>query len=266
MKLPHFRYLTEKYLKSQKCKRIILMTQAAKNDFDIYFTNRLIREKSEVVYPCFKPKEHKKKKRTNNILFVGKNFYQKGGLEALNAFNKLEKNMDCSLTMISEFPTEIKRKCENNTNINCIDFVPGAPSQFMEKHFQKADLLLYPTHFDSFGSILIESMAHGVPIVSVKHYAIPEIIEGAGEVVDTPYNIHEDFRRYITADVTKIINPLPEKYTKSLTASCESILSDSKKYKNYAKTGYNQIKSGKFSINQRTKNMKRIYTTAIKEK
>ncbi|MDA8744929.1 glycosyltransferase [Rubripirellula amarantea] len=51
------------------------------------------------------------------------------------------------------------------------------------KFFQDIDGFLFPSKIDSWGIVLNESLAYGVPVISVDHACIPCLIAGAGLIV-----------------------------------------------------------------------------------
>lgn len=57
----------------------------------------------------------------------------------------------------------------------------------LRNEYRRADLLLFPTHFDGFGLPVIESMACGTPVVASNCCAMPELIEHGvtGRLCDT---------------------------------------------------------------------------------
>lgn len=50
--------------------------------------------------------------------------------------------------------------------------------------YRRASLLFYPSLYEGFGMPIVEAMAHGMPIVTSNTTSIPEVIGGAGVLVD----------------------------------------------------------------------------------
>src|SRR4030042_1138682 len=76
----------KKMLKSPYCKRVLPWTNAAKESIIKNMNDKEIEKKTEVVYPAIqlpKLKLNKKKNKKITLLFVGRYFYGKGGLHAL---------------------------------------------------------------------------------------------------------------------------------------------------------------------------------------
>jgi glycosyltransferase involved in cell wall biosynthesis len=60
----------------------------------------------------------------------------------------------------------------------------------MHELYQKADLLLFPTRREGFGLCVAEAMACGLPVVSTRCSAIPELVdEGRGGFLLPPGDV-----------------------------------------------------------------------------
>ena len=43
--------------------------------------------------------------------------------------------------------------------------------------FERSDVLLFPSHMDTLGFVMLEAMANGMPVLAARHFATPEIVE-----------------------------------------------------------------------------------------
>jgi len=50
----------------------------------------------------------------------------------------------------------------------------------MPKIYKMADVLVHPSYFDTFGSVILEAMASGIPVISSKYTGASEILEDSG--------------------------------------------------------------------------------------
>lgn len=57
--------------------------------------------------------------------------------------------------------------------VEYIGFVSGADKQQL---FEQSDLFCFPSHLESFGLVLVEAMAYGLPMVTTRCGAIPEVM------------------------------------------------------------------------------------------
>jgi glycosyltransferase involved in cell wall biosynthesis len=82
-----------------------------------------------------------------------------------------------------------------------LEFLGRVPRQEVSKLYQEADVVVFPTLSDSFGSVVLEAMAAGVPVIS-SPYCVDAVEDGiSGFVVDPrqPEELAEAIRR-ITED------------------------------------------------------------------
>jgi len=114
------------------------------------------------------------------VLYVGQFLYWKGMGVGLRAFAKLvEQVPDARLTMVGRGPEE-KRWKELTIKLKIADkveWIPWVAQSELSQIFQQHDVLLFPSLHDSGGLVVLESMAHGLPVVCLD-------LGGPGEIVD----------------------------------------------------------------------------------
>jgi glycosyltransferase involved in cell wall biosynthesis len=159
------------------------------------------------------------------LLFVGTDFYRKGGHVALRAFVACFKNnIEVELTIVSSLQqgfisdyTElneiwVKSQLKEQPNVHWIN---GADNKQVIDLMKKSDVILLPTFSDTFGYTAIEGMACGcVPVVS-NIRVLPEIVnEDTGYVIHAKVNkqgnLDEDI--LIENQATEMINQLSSVY------------------------------------------------------
>ena len=273
---PQFKFLFKTYFSSNNCKKILPWTEAAKKGFEYYCRKvgigKKVTDKLEVVYPYVESKKHFKKKinQKKQLLFVGKQFYLKGGFETILAFEKLSKKIDCELTIISKIPAEIKQKYSSLKGLNLIESSAKISDKFIANCYKKADLFIFPTHLDTLGFVILEAMSYGLPIVSVTQFAVPELVTNNGLLVNNPYSDHKDFIKayYPKSDseypLIGILKNPKENYVNQIAYSCEKILSNPLTLKKMSKNSFFAIEKGRFSKKERVKKLKSIYLEALK--
>ncbi len=69
-------------------------------------------------------------------------------------------------------------------------FMGYLPHHQMPLVYQAADLFVFPSLYEGFGLPILESMACGTPVVSSNAASLPEVVGGAGILVD-PYDVNE---------------------------------------------------------------------------
>lgn len=128
------------------------------------------------------------------ILFVGGDFYRKGGQLLLDAFNKLEPNT-AELHIITRSEVEMRDSVFVYNNLQ-------ANSPELISKFQEADVFVFPTLADSFGIVALEAMAMGLPIIGTNIAALPEIIKHG----ETGYIVEPGDSDQLHAALAKLIS------------------------------------------------------------
>jgi glycosyltransferase involved in cell wall biosynthesis len=241
-------------LLNKNCKKIIAWTEASKKEIIEKFPE--IEKKVDVVtYAMPFPKSAKKRnKKKITLLFIGRYFYWKGGLHILKVFDNLTKRYkNVEAIFISDCPRKIINEYKNNNKIKILGLT--SHKKIIEDIFPNADLFVYPGYTDSFGFTFIESLAFGVPVITVNGFARKDIIEDkkTGYVVEKPKNL----------SIWKIEENEEELIQKMVNKT--SLLIENKKLREkMSKKCIEAVKSGKFSIKERNKKLKRIYEEALK--
>lgn len=66
----------------------------------------------------------------------------------------------------------------NKYNLNhCIDYLGWIDGKEKDDFFNKIDLLVQPSDFESFGLSILEAMAYGIPSIATRVGGIPELID-----------------------------------------------------------------------------------------
>lgn len=113
-------------------------------------------------------------KNKNKILFVGRDFYRKGGDLVLEAFNLLKKehsNIELYIAGPSHAPKELE---ENPEGVN---FLGDITYDELCEYFNMCDIFCMPSRFEPFGLVLIEALVFGMPCIVNNDFAMKEIIE-----------------------------------------------------------------------------------------
>ncbi len=236
----------------ENCKKILPWTICTSKAIERLFPD--IKNKLEVIYPAVPVRINKKKlnKKELIIVFSGRYFYDKGGLHALEAIDKITKEYKSVKGIInSDVPKEILQKYESNKKIK---FYKLIPQKELFEIYTSADIFLYPGYSDSFGFGFLEAMSFGLPIITIDGYARREIInKKVGFVIDKPTSFRKEDARSIQEEIIKNL----VKYT-SLLIKSRSLR------ERMSKNCLEEIKNGKFSIKERNKKMKKIYEEALK--
>lgn len=137
------------------------------------------------------------------LLFCGRLIIKKGVLLLLDVIKKIPNQYNYELLIYGDGP--MKSKLENIIIENELEdkvFIKGAvPYDKISEVYANADIFLFPSLRESGGSVLIEAMAHKLPIIGLKKSLGCILAEkNAGlfiETRDTKENIIENFKKAI---------------------------------------------------------------------
>lgn len=131
------------------------------------------------------------------LLYIGLCLREKGLFDAVEAVQLAGRSgiTRVKLTVAGTFwhrheQTEFERLCATvnleygEAQVEYLGFVTGAEKQRL---FRESDCLLFPTWYsaESFGLVLVESMAFGLPVITTNWRMIPEVLpDGYPGVVD----------------------------------------------------------------------------------
>ncbi len=259
-------YINE-YLGSNRCKYLLPWSKAAKQGFETLFGGKF-QHKTEILYPAVETRENPNTDIPDSktrLCFVAKDFEKKGGKELIATFKQLkETNEDIILEIASASGKEFAD----------IEGVKHHGLISREKVFEmmsRSDIFVYPTLRDTLGMVILEAMAHKLPIVTLDEYAIPEIVkDGETGYVCKGYDKKWYDKNYVPKDnyswpeqLKKIREEDLEKVVERLKEKVEELVDSEEKRVEMGEKGYERVGSGKFSIKERNKKLKQIYNTAI---
>ena len=260
----------KKILENRKLKKLLPFTNAAKMSLLNFVKSKEIEEKTEVVYLFITPPKKIKKKddRIIKFLFIGKAFFEKGGLETLEAFNRISLKYDVELTLVSNAPEDIKIKYEKNAKIKIMKQLPDSEVQ---KLYEESNVFVFPTHYDTVGFVILEAMSYGLPIITDNSFSRPEIVENekTGLLINAYYSSFGKNYGYLYPTSSELsrkrkeacMHP-PEWYVNDLSKAMERFVLDSELRNKCSKNARKECTEGKFSPKVWKEKIKKIYTEA----
>jgi glycosyltransferase involved in cell wall biosynthesis len=106
---------------------------------------------------------------------------------ALRAFSKKFKNQKYRLTFIGDGPLESKLKnlAKQLGMAGQVDFLGHLPREAVRDEMMKSHCFVLPSSFETFGVVLIEALACGIPLVATKCGGPEDIVnDGNGILID----------------------------------------------------------------------------------
>lgn len=268
------KYVLELLL-SSKCKKILPWSIAAqKTMMDLYPEDAIeLLSKSEVLYPALPDYYHNYRGQEDNqyaktskklrLLFVGKDYKRKGLIEVLEALKKLDPRK-YEMFCISNMPEDEQKKYSKLP----VQFIlpQFTQEETVRKFFMTSDLFVMPTHEDTFGMVFLEALSCGLPVITTKQFACPEIVDEGrnGFFVESEILFLDK-----TVIPDKKINGsnyggVEEKLVNSLIKVLSDIVDDPSIVENMKPNCYKEfIQDGKFSLLTRNKKLEIIFKQAL---
>ncbi|MBI3268325.1 MAG: glycosyltransferase family 4 protein [Planctomycetes bacterium] len=109
-------------------------------------------------------------------LFVGSGFARKGLGSAIQGMAGLGRDADWRLVVVGRGPLGRYRRLSERCGASDRVLWLG-PRSDMPRHYAAADVLLFPTLYEPFGTVVLEAMATGVPVVTSRIAGASEVIE-----------------------------------------------------------------------------------------
>ena len=153
--------------------------------------------------------------RTRNdllLLMVGVGWRGKGLDRALRALSALPSELRGKTTMVAVGERRTKPFARLAASLGVADYVSLLPPCMdIQRFFLAADLLVHPAYSDNTGGVILESMAHGLPVLTtdVCGYAEHVRLANAGMVVPSPFK-QECMNRFL---VDMLDSPQREAYS-----------------------------------------------------
>lgn len=182
---------------SDSCKALIALSECAMNmelnlisNFPMY--EEKIKSKLIQIYPpqaVFVNYFEEKKivlEGKLKFMFVGREFYRKGGLEILHCFEKLSKNYDIELILVSSIINDIPHVISENDELVTKTIIKNNSGTWLT-HYLELDnenvielmksvhVGLLPTYSETFGYSVLEFQACGCPVITTDVRALLEI-------------------------------------------------------------------------------------------
>jgi len=187
---------------------IIAISESTKRDIITWF--RVLEEKVTVIYPAqgasfrvLNDKMSVEKIRSkynlshNIILYVGGMAVHKNLITLVKAFFLLKYDRKIRHKLVI-----VGGQYHTHNDVRVLDLVKErdsrdviftgvVPDEDMPLIYNAADLVVLPSLYEGFGLVALEAMACGVPVIASHTGALPEVVGGAGILVDSPTDEHE---------------------------------------------------------------------------
>lgn len=142
------------------------------------------------------------------LLFVGRFIPCKNILNLIDKFNEIQ-NLDGSKLMIvgdGEQKEEVMKLIGSNTNI---EYLPFVQQKELKDIYSRASAFIIPSRYDTWGLVINEAMASGLPIWASKECGATSVLveNGVNGVVFNPFD-NDDLRsalqKFVDSDINKL--------------------------------------------------------------
>lgn len=208
-------FLTKR-LASDQCRKIISMSQYAVRQMRAQHSDsplfQSLLPKIEIVYPGI-PKLASNPKPMGNspiqLLFVGNDFFRKGGPALLAAHKRLlNKGIKIQTTIVSSLswsmsdyvgppdPAYVESELRDLSHAGVI-FHRRMANEDLRQLMRLSDYLVLPTLHDTFGYVALEAMSAGTPVISTNTCVQPEIIENEISGFLLPFENDDEIGKWV---------------------------------------------------------------------
>ena len=152
-------------------------------DLTKFYSEKLKDKKVKCVYIPnsinFFPQE-KAKLETENLISIGRLSHEKGYLDLIDIFKELhQKYPDSKLNIIGDGPDrkKIEKKIRDNKLEDYIILHGFQEKEYINKYLEKSSVYIMTSYTESFGLVLLEAFAYGIPCVAYSS------AEGSNEII-----------------------------------------------------------------------------------
>jgi glycosyltransferase involved in cell wall biosynthesis len=147
---------------------------------------------------------------------------------------------------------------------------PGG-QDLIRRLYSQTDVLLFPSHMDTYGVVVGEAMAHGLPVLAPRHLALTETVEDeVSGLLFPPENMlwREDTRcRFkhtipVPASYLESLRHPSEGYVAGIAAALARLAEEAALYDRLATGCFETVSSGRLSMERRRALLSEIYDAA----
>jgi glycosyltransferase involved in cell wall biosynthesis len=135
------------------------------------------------------------------------NYARKNLFRILGAFEKSRKQIPQKLILVGKMLPQITKKIKAYKDVITLGYVSDDE---LVSLIQGSDAIVLPSIHEGFGMPLLESMACGIPSITMNNHAPPEVVEDSGLLVDS-HEIDDISMKMIEINQNDLLKNLSEK-------------------------------------------------------
>jgi glycosyltransferase involved in cell wall biosynthesis len=274
MDRPWARTLLEHCLLDERLRFLLPWSDAARRSVLAMVSREVgtqLEPKLRTVSPAIRLAAERPRARSSGplrVLFVGTAFIEKGGVEAVEALRLARASCKLEMDLVSFVPADWAGRLAAEPGLTVHE--PGG-ADLIQRLYAQADALLFPSHMDTFGYVVLEAMAHGLPVLAPRHLALEETVQdGVSGLLFSAENMlfSEDtvlrFRHTI---------PVPRRYREMLRHPTRGhvagiadqlvrLAEEPGLHARLAEGAFESVRSGPLSVDRRRALLREIYDAA----
>ena len=195
--------------KIKKCDYIMYANQETKDFLKAKVCHGLMSEIGmDILGEEIVEKENKKKQMT--FLVAGRLIYRKGHEYLLDTLKQLDVNLEyeCRIVGIGPNMKKLREVCNSEDVLSKhVTFVGEVPYAQMQEEYRNADALIMPSLRETTGSVILEAMAHKLPVITIKKFGGEMILDSEMAWLYSGRNRDEYIQNLLHAIEECISNP-----------------------------------------------------------
>jgi glycosyltransferase involved in cell wall biosynthesis len=275
LRRPWARAWLRRALSDRRLRALLPWTEAARRSLIVALgpeAGAQLQRRMVTVYPAIRPAVEPASSRGPGplrLLFIGTAFYEKGAVEAIRATQRVAASRDVRLDIVSYAPAAWRAQLAGDPHITLHD--PG-PDVDVTALYRASHALIFPSHMDTLGYVVLEAMAHGLPVLAPRHLAFTELVDDgvSGLLFDTENQL------YGTDTVCRFPHTLPPpasymralqtpsaEYVDAIAQNIMRLCDEPELHTHLARGALASVVSGRFSIDNRREALRQVYTDAL---
>jgi glycosyltransferase involved in cell wall biosynthesis len=273
---PWARHALAKALGDERCRFLLPWTRAAERGLSTALGAEAaarLREKTVTVLPAIRPRVESPARRDAGplrVLFIGTAFEAKGGVEAIRALRRTRATHDVVLDVVSDVPERWRAEIERTEGVTVHGW--PAPGAQVKALFGQAHVLLFPSHMDTLGFVVLEALAHGMPVIAAQHFSVGELVEDdvSGLVVPGESGLYgeDGLSRFnytipLPGSFRRALASPSEGYVNGLAGALVRLAEDRDLHERLAAGALARVLDGPLSLARRREALARVYRAAL---
>jgi glycosyltransferase involved in cell wall biosynthesis len=264
-------------LTDERCRFVAPWSQAARRSLESALgpeAAELLRAKTGTVLPAIRPRSDRPAARQPGplrVLFVGTAFEAKGGVEALRALQSARAGgHELTLDVVSNVPARWHTDASRTPGVTIHPW--PTPGSRLRELFEGAEVLLFPSHMDTLGFVILEAMAHGMPVLATRHFAVPELVEDgvSGIVVEAENPLYGPdglcrFERTLPPPraFRRALTEPSQAHVERLAEALVRLAEEPGLHERLAAGALTRVRDGPLSVDRRREALGRVYRAAL---